>query len=145
MRFGHPRLFVFLRRDFTEVNHKRSRRIYPSLGLQIRRRKRKKLGSYPRLPPTRATELLVDHGTGFKSRAMLDLAYKNEMRLEVTKVRKPNQVINSFNSQVHVESLNEHVLFALDDSSSKIDRWHWNYSNFNPHSICVGQKWITAS
>lgn len=40
-RFGHPRLFVLLPRDFAEVNHKRSRRIYRSLGLQIGRRKRK--------------------------------------------------------------------------------------------------------
>ncbi len=200
-RFGHPRLFVLLRRDFAEVNHKRSRRIYRSLGLQIGRRKRKKLGSYPRLAPTRASAplevwaidfmfdyiesgrrlkvltvvdefskispgllvdysirgkdvvmyldhladgvypkiLRVDQGTEFTSRAMLDWAYKYGVRLEFTKVRKPNQIIESFNSRVRDECLNEHVFFALADARSKIDRWHWNYNNFNPHSA-LGMK-----
>lgn len=200
-RFGHPRLFVLLRREFTNVNHKRSRRIYRSLGLQIERRKRKKLGSHPRLPATRATApnqvwaidfmfdyiasgrrlkvftivdeyskispgVLVDHsirgkdvvayldhlaagsypnivrvdqGTEFTSRAMLDWAYRNGIRLEFTKVRKPNQVIESFNSRVRDECLNEQVFFSLEDAREKVDRWHWSYNNFNPHSA-LGMK-----
>jgi putative transposase len=55
-RFGHPRLFVLLRANLGVVNHKRSRRAYRDLGLQIGRRKRKKLASHPRLPATRATQ-----------------------------------------------------------------------------------------
>ena len=151
-RFGHPRLFVLLKQELSDVNHKRSHRVYTELNLQIGRRKRKKLGSQHRLPPTRATEpdqvwaidfmfdyletgrrlktltivdefskispgILVDHsirggdvtgflehlasgkypkvlrvdrGTEFTSRAMLDWAYRNNIRLEFTKVRKPN-------------------------------------------------------
>jgi putative transposase len=53
-RFGHPRLFVLLKREISDLNHKRSRRIYQKLKLQIGRRKRKKLGSCPRLPATQA-------------------------------------------------------------------------------------------
>ncbi len=200
-RFGHPRLFVFLKRELPEINHKRSHRIYTELNLQIGRRKRKKLGTYNRLPPTRATEpcqvwaidfmfdyletgrrlktltivdefskispgILVDHsirgvdvtgfldhlasgsypqiirtdqGTEFTSRAMLDWAYKHNIKLEFTKVRKPNQVVESFNSRVRDECLNEHVFFSLEDAREKIDDWHWRYNNFNPHSA-LGMK-----
>jgi putative transposase len=200
-RFGHPRLFVLLKHEMPEVNHKRSHRIYAELDLQIQRRKRKKLGSYQRLPPTRATEvnqvwaidfmfdyletgrrlkvfnivdeyskispgilvsnsirgedvtqflehvadgvfpkiIRVDQGTEFTSRAMLDWAYRNNIRLEFTKVRKPNQVIEAYNSRVRDECLNEHVFFSLEDARTKIDEWHWRYNNFNPHSA-LGMK-----
>jgi putative transposase len=200
-RFGHPRLFVLLKQDMPDVNHKRSHRIYAELDLQLERRKRKKLGTSHRLPPTRATEpdqvwaidfmfdyleigrrlkvlnivdecskispgVLVDHsirgvdvtefldhvaggiypkiirvdqGTEFTSRAMLDWAYRRGIRLEFTKVRKPNQVIESFNSRARDECLNEHVFFSLEDAREKIDDWHWRYNNFNPHSA-LGMK-----
>lgn len=200
-RFGHPRLFVLLKQEIPEMNHKKSHRIYTELDLQLQRRKRKKLGSHQRLPPTRATEpdhvwaidfmfdyletgrrlktltvidecskispgILVDHsirgidvtnfldhlasgiypkiirtdqGTEFTSRAMLDWAYRHNIRLEFTKVRKPNQVIESFNSRVRDECLNEHVFFSLADAREKIDDWHWRYNNVNPHSA-LGMK-----
>lgn len=200
-RFGHPRLFVLLRADLGGINHKRSRRVYRNLGLQIGRRKRKKLASHSRLPATRAMlpmevwaidfmfdyiasgrrlkvftvvdecskispgilaahsirgsdvveylDLLadgaypkivrVDQGTEFTSRAMLDWAYRHGVRLEFTKVRKPNQIIESFNSRVRDECLNEHVFFSLEDTREKIDEWHWRYNNLNPHSA-LGMK-----
>lgn len=200
-RFGHPRLFVLLRQEMPDVNHKRSHRIYSELELQLERRKRKKLGTHQRLPPTRAVEpdhiwaidfmfdyletgrrlktltvvdecskispgILVDHsirgtdvtrfldhlasgiypkivrtdqGTEFASRAMLDWAYRHNIKLEFTKVRKPNQVIEAFNSRVRDECLNEHVFFSLQDAREKIDQWHWKYNNFNPHSA-LGMK-----
>jgi putative transposase len=200
-RFGHPRLFVLLKSDMPEVNHKRSHRIYTEAGLQLARRKRKKLGASHRTPPTRATGpnevwaidfmfdylesgrrlktltivdehskispgILVDHsirgddvtrfldhlasgsypkiirtdqGTEFTSRAMLDWAYKHGIKIEYTKVRKPNQVIEAFNSRVRDECLNEHVFFSLQDAREKIDHWHWRYNNINPHSA-LGMK-----
>lgn len=200
-RFGHPRLFVLLKAEMPEVNHKRSHRIYTELDLQLQRRKRKKLGSHQRLPPTRAsapdqvwaidfmfdyletgrrlkvlnivdefskispgvlaahsirgldvTQFLdhvaggiypkvirVDQGTEFTSRAMLDWAYRRNIRLEFTKVRKPNQVIEAYNSRIRDECLNEHVFFTLEDARGKIDDWHWRYNNINPHSA-LGMK-----
>lgn len=200
-RFGHPRLFVFLKKELPAVNHKRSRRVYQDLHLQIGRRKRKKLGSIPRLTASQATKqneiwaidfmfdfletgrrlkvltvvdefakfspgVLVDHsikgtdvvdyleylsqgsypkvirvdqGTEFTSRAMLDWAYKRGITLEFTRVRKPNQIIESFNSRVRDEVLNEHVFFDLEDARAKIDQWHWEYNNINPHSS-LGMK-----
>ena len=200
-RFGHPRLFVLIKRDMPEVNYKRTRRVYRDMGLQIGRRKRKKLGGRPRLAATQATEprqawaidfmfdyvesgrklkvltivdefakespgllvhhsirgidvtafldhlaagtypkiIRVDQGTEFTSRAMLDWAYRHGIRLEFTRVRKPNQIIESFNSRVRDECLNEHTFFSLEDARQKIDEWHWKYNNINPHSA-LGMK-----
>src|SRR5690606_22808155 len=39
----------------------------------------------------------VDQGSEFTSRAFLDWAYSHNIHLEYTKVKKPNQVIESFN------------------------------------------------
>lgn len=195
-RFGHPRLFVLLKREKgIVVNHKRSERIYQKLGLQISSRKRKKLGqgrSAPLAVPYGNENVLaldfvfdyvesgrrlkvltmvdecskispgilvsqsirgddlggfiefcckklpkvirVDQGTEFTSRAFLDWAYRNNIKLDFTRVRKPNQVIESFNSRLRDECLNEHVFFGLEDAVEKIDKWHHQYNYFNPHS-----------
>lgn len=200
-RFGHPRLFVMMKQDMPGVNHKRTRRVYRDMGLQIGRRKRKKLGGRPRLAATQAKDpgevwaidfmfdyiesgrrlkiltivdefakespgilvhhsirgadvtvfldqlasgtypkvIRVDQGTEFTSRAMLDWAYRHGITLEFTRVRKPNQIIESFNSRVRDECLNEHTFFNLEDARQKIDKWHWRYNNINPHSA-LGMK-----
>lgn len=54
----------------------------------------------------------VDQETEFTSRAMLDWSYKHEITLELTIVRKPNQIIESFSSRVRDEYLNEHTFFC---------------------------------
>jgi putative transposase len=200
-RFGHPRLFVLLRGEIKDLNHKRSRRLYQELRLQIGRRKRKKLGSHNRLPATKANGpmqvwaidfmfdyviggrrikvftivdefskispgilvafsirgsdvveyldhlaggsypkiLRIDQGTEFTSRAVFDWAYRNGVTLEFTRVRKPNQIIEAFNSRVRDECLNEHAFLDLKDAREKIDEWHWRYNNINPHSA-LGMK-----
>lgn len=197
-RFGHPRLFTLLKRDKNiHVNHKRSEAVYQKLGLQIKNRKRKKLGGSSsrkvvQLVPYGEGDVLaidfvfdyiengrrlkvltmvdektkvspalmvahsirgvdlgpfielaceklprvirVDQGTEFTSRAFLDWAYKNNVQLEFTRVRKPNQLIESFNSRFRDECLNEHLFYGLDDAMEKINIWHEKYNNFNPHS-----------
>lgn len=196
-RFGHPRLFLLLSREKgIRVNHKKSERIYQKLGLQIKNRKRKKLGGSCRLPlqkiPYGAGDVLaidfvfdylesgrrlktltmvdektkisqgilvdrsirgihlgpfielvcerlpkvirVDQGTEFTSRAFMNWAYRNNIHLEFTRVRKPNQLIESFNSRFRDECLNEHLFFNLEDARTKINNWHERYNNFNPHS-----------
>lgn len=178
------------------VNIKRSERIYQTLGLQIKNRKRKKLGGssrsvFPLVPYgqgdvlaidfvfdyiesgrslktlTRVEEknkvspgilvahsikgcdlgpfielaceklpkvIRVDQGAEFTSRAFLDWAYKNDIQLEFTRVRKPHQLIESFNSRFRDECLNEHLFHDLEDAIEKIEEWHERYNNFNPHS-----------
>jgi len=196
-RFGHPRLFLLLQREKKIfVNHKRSERVYQTLGLQIKNRKRKKLGGAPRkvtpIVPYGSGDVLaidfvfdyiesgrrlkvltmvdeknkvspsvlvdhsivgsdlgpyielacekvpkvirVDQGTEFTSRAFLDWAYKKGVELEFTRVRKPNQLIESFNSRLRDECLNEHLFYNLEDAIEKINSWHDRYNNYNPHS-----------
>lgn len=47
-RFGYRRLTVLLRREGWTVNHKRVYRLYGQEGLQVRRRKRKRMGAVER-------------------------------------------------------------------------------------------------
>jgi len=47
-RFGYRRLTVLLRREGWTVNHKRVHRLYREEGLQVRRRKRKRIGAVER-------------------------------------------------------------------------------------------------
>jgi putative transposase len=49
-RFGYRRLSVLLRREGWAVNHKRVYRLYRQEGLQVRRRKRKRIGAAERQP-----------------------------------------------------------------------------------------------
>lgn len=58
-RFGYRRLTVLLRREGWRVNHKRVYRLYGQEGLQVRRRKRKRIGAVERQAlaiPTRQNE-----------------------------------------------------------------------------------------
>ena len=58
-RFGYRRLTVLLRREGWTVNHKRVYRLYGQEGLQVRRRKGKRIGAVERQPfttPTRPNE-----------------------------------------------------------------------------------------
>lgn len=76
----------------------------------------------------------VDQGTEFTSRAFLDWAYKKNIQLEFTRVRKPNQLVESFNSRLRDECLNEHLFYDLEDARVKIESWHDRYNTYNPHS-----------
>jgi len=49
-RFGYRRLYVLLRREGWVINHKAVHRIYREEGLQVRRRKRKRIGPADRQP-----------------------------------------------------------------------------------------------
>jgi putative transposase len=49
-RFGYRRLHILLKRDGFVVNHKRVHRIYRAAGLQVRRRRRKRLTRMDRVP-----------------------------------------------------------------------------------------------
>ena len=49
-RFGYRRLWVLLRREGFDVNHKRVYRLYREEGLAVRRRKRKRMAGVARVP-----------------------------------------------------------------------------------------------
>jgi len=58
-RFGYRRLHVLLRREGSQINHKRVYRLYKALGLAVRRKKRKRVAQANRIPrvvPEQANE-----------------------------------------------------------------------------------------
>jgi len=57
-RFGYRRLWVLLRRERIAVNHKRVHRLYREEGLQVRRRRRKRISAVrnPLVAPSRPNE-----------------------------------------------------------------------------------------
>lgn len=93
-RFGYRGLHRLLRRQGEPVNHKRVYRIYRAAGLQVRRRKRKRLKRAPRGPlplPERANEVwaldfvhdgLVD-GRRIRTLTIVDLCSREVPWIEV--------------------------------------------------------------
>ncbi len=53
-RYGPPRIHWFLRKEGLVLNHKRTERIYSLLRLQLKHRKKKKMGSVLRFPRPKA-------------------------------------------------------------------------------------------
>jgi putative transposase len=54
-RYGYRRIHVLLRREGWKVNWKKVYRLYRELGLAVRRRKRKRIGPFQRVPLPRPT------------------------------------------------------------------------------------------
>ena len=71
-RFGYRRLTVLLRREGWTVNHKRVYRLYGQERLQVRRRKRKRMGAVERQPCTTPTRLNQRWSMDFVSDALSD-------------------------------------------------------------------------
>jgi Integrase core domain len=58
------------------------------------------------------------------------------VKLQFIEPGKPiqNVFIESFNSRLREECLNEQVFVSLDDARSKIERWRIQYNRERPHS-----------
>lgn len=68
---------------------------------------------------------------------MLDQwAYERGVKLQFIEPGKPiqNALIESFNSRLREECLNEHVFVSLDDARRKIEQWRIEYNQERPHS-----------
>lgn len=77
-----------------------------------------------------------DNGSEFTSRRMDQWAYDNDVRLQFIEPGKPiqNAFIESFNSRLREECLNEHVFVSLADARRKIEQWRVGYNHQRPHS-----------
>ena len=71
-RFGYRRLTVLLRREGWTVNHKRVYRLYGQEGMQVRRRKRKRIAAVERQPFTIPTRPHDRWSMDFVSDALAD-------------------------------------------------------------------------
>jgi putative transposase len=82
------------------------------------------------------TVLQSDNGPEFISRVLDQWAYDHQVRLQFIEPGKPiqNAFIESFNSRLREECLNEHVFTSLDDARTKIEQWRIEYNRERPHS-----------
>jgi transposase InsO family protein len=87
--------------------------------------------------------LIADHdrfrtyyGPEFTGRVLDQWAYERGVKLQFIERGKPiqNAFIESFNSRLREECLNEHLFVSLDDARSKIERWRIAYNRERPHS-----------
>jgi putative transposase len=91
-----------------------------------------------RLCELRAVPTIIrsDNGPEFRGRVMDEWAYGCAVRLQFIEPGKPiqNAFIESFNSRLREECLNEQVFLSLDDARRKIEQWRNQYNRARPHS-----------
>ena len=77
----------------------------------------------------------VDNGPGFVSKEVDLWAYANGVVLDFSRPGKPtdNAFIESFNSRVRAECLNQHWFLSLEDAVEKVERWRVDYNRVRPH------------
>jgi len=78
----------------------------------------------------------TDNGPEFTGQVLDQWAFKRGVKLQFIEPGKPiqNAFIESFNSRLREECLNEHVFVSLDDARRKIERWRIDYNRARPHS-----------
>lgn len=88
--------------------------------------------SLPELPK----RFRVDNGPEMSSREFLDWAYRKGIEIEFIEPGKPNQnaFIESFNSRLRAEHLNEEIYMDLEDAKKKIEAWRRYYNEERPHT-----------
>lgn len=84
--------------------------------------------------------LSLDHGTEFTGRALDVWAEHRRVSLDFIRPGKPNDnaFIESFNSRLRDESLNEQWFLSLPDAQVKIERWRIEYNTEHSHSSLGG-------
>jgi putative transposase len=82
------------------------------------------------------TIIRSDNGPEFRGRVMDEWAYGCGVRLQFIEPGKPiqNAFIESFNSRLRDECLNEQAFLSLDDARRKIEHWRSEYNRERPHS-----------
>jgi transposase InsO family protein len=82
-----------------------------------------------------------DNGPEMSSREFMDWAIRNKIEIEYIQPGKPiqNAFIESFNSRLRDECLNEELFHDLADAKKKIEKWRRYYNEERPHSS-IGMK-----
>lgn len=80
--------------------------------------------------------ILTDNGPEFTGRVLDQWADDNHVWQQFIEPGKPiqNAFIESFNSRLREECLNQHVFLSLDDARQKIETWRQDYNEVRPHS-----------
>lgn len=79
--------------------------------------------------------IVVDNGTEFANRAMLDWAHKRGVYLHFIAPgkRTQNAFVVSFNCRLRAECLNLHWCADLDEARAKFEAWRIDYNTVRPH------------
>ena len=80
--------------------------------------------------------LLVDNGPEFSGKALDEWAYRHGGRLDFIAPGKPTQnpYVESFNSKIRDECLNEHWFSCMADARRTLEIWRQDYNTVRPHS-----------
>lgn len=80
--------------------------------------------------------LRCDNGPEMSSKEFLDWAYFKGIEIEYIQPGKPiqNAYIESFNSRLREECLNEHAFRDLEHAKKKVEAWRRYYNEERPHS-----------
>ncbi len=83
----------------------------------------------------------VDNGPEFTSKALDLWAYSNGVTLDFSRPGKPTNsaYIESFNSLVRKECLNQHWFLSLEDARDKTQQWKLDYNQVRPHGSLGNQ------
>ena len=86
-------------------------------------------------------EIRVDNGPEFTSKALDLWAYANEVKLDFSRPGTPtdNAYIESFNSLVRKECLNQHWFLSFEDAITKTEDWRIEYNEERPHGSLGNQ------
>ena len=82
----------------------------------------------------------TDNGPEFVGRAMLNWAHRNGVSLRLIEPGKPNQnaYVESFNSRLRDECLNEHWFVSLAHARTVIEDWRREYNEQRPKKTLGG-------
>lgn len=85
--------------------------------------------------------LRMDNGPELRSKALVSWALKNKVRLDYISPGKPTQnaFIESFNSRLREECLDQQLFLSLDDARQKVESWRRFYNELRPHSSLGGK------
>lgn len=80
--------------------------------------------------------IILDNGPELPSRALDQWAYERGVKLNFIEPGEPHQngYIESFNSRLRDECLNEHWFLSLADARKIVEDWRVDYSRNRPHS-----------
>jgi len=80
--------------------------------------------------------IVVDNGTEFTSRAMIEWEDSNPTSLSFIDPGKPTQnpFVESFNGKLRDECLNENYFLNLVHAREIIETWRLDYNSERPHS-----------
>ena len=94
--------------------------------------------------------IAVDNGPEFISKALDAWAHANGVALEFSRPGKPtdNAFIESFNSRLRQDCLNQHWFRSIEEARMIIEAWREDYNRNHPHSAlgyrspaAVAQEW----